>query len=88
MPKTDAELAAAVLHGQIKKLVPNARGGFYLIWSGDGRFRADACKFKTPPEVGSLISFLPDLRDSELSKSRLRRIFEIVFAPSTKDKTF
>jgi len=87
MHNTDAELARSVSHGQIKKFVPNARGGFFVVWSGDGRFRADACKFTTTPEVGSLVSFLPDFRDSELPKSRLRRIHQIVFASESQEET-
>jgi hypothetical protein len=88
MHDTDAELASSVLHGQIKKHVANDNGGWFLVWSGNGRFRADACKFATLPEVGSLVSFLPDFRDSELPKSRLRRIHQIVFAPETEEETF
>ena len=88
MHNTDVELARSVSHGQIKKFVPNDRGGFFVVWSGSGRFRADACKFTTTPEVGSLISFLPDFRDSGLPKTRLRRIYQIVFAPETEEETF
>ena len=79
-------VAARIQCGQIKKFVSNDRGGWYLIWSGDGRFRADADEFSTPPEIGSLVSFLPDARDESFSKSRLRRVSEVIFESVNEEK--
>jgi len=80
--QTDTDkLATRIQCGQVKKLIVNDRGGWFLIWTTDGRFRANADQFPKLPEIGSLVSFLPDVRDKGIPKSRLRRVSEIIFAP-------
>lgn len=81
-----AQLAAAsrIQCGQVKKFVTNDRGGWFLIWSDAGRFRANADQFAKLPEISALVSFLPDARDQGLPKARLRRVAQIVFQPEVE----
>jgi len=83
--QTDIDkLATRIQCGQVKKLIANDRGGWFLIWTADGRFRANADQFPKLPEIGSLVSFLPDARDQRLPKARLRRVAQIVFQPEVE----
>ena len=63
--------------GEVKKFIPNDRGGFYIILSDEGRFRADAKQFSELPSIGSIVTFLPGRREANAP----RRIKQILFQP-------
>jgi len=77
-----ATIISSVQLGQLKKFVPHEKGGWYLVLSPAGRFRADASLFGTPPVIGSLISFLPDENTINQPKARIKRVREILFQPT------
>ena len=78
--RTEIELIISRLkQGEVKKFIETDRGGWFLLWTSSGRYRANASKFKSPPKLGSIVSFLPDRRDDKLPKARLRRVESIMF---------
>jgi len=75
-------IAARLIVGQVKRFVPNQRGGFFLVWSESGRFRIYPSQFKTQPSLGQIVCFLPD----ERSSGNVRRVAEVLFEPSETEK--
>jgi len=64
-----------IIVGQIMRFIDNARGGFWLVWSEEGRFRVYPSQIPCPLAVGEVITFLPDSK----STGDCRRVREVLF---------